>query len=910
MAPLCGLPLPTSSPRNRTSRGGGAGDWHGSNSNGGYDDRKHSGSQGKRPLSRKIVVVGDGAAGKTSLLNVFVSGHFPTAYEPTVFENHTIEMVVDDTAIDMSLWDTAGQEDFDRLRSLSYSDTHVILLCYAVDQPSSLENVESKWIDEILEHCPGVKICLVALKCDLREDPLARERLGKYGEEMVEYELGLTVAKRIRASRYLECSAKHDRGVREAFEEAARVAITAQRRGETRGSKTDEPERGSTNCVVMSSFNPQISIDALTPRPSSPLSRPQPTRVITMAYSGHGDPSFPPPSHFQEGNRPFRQGSSANSSTHSIDEQPSSMPYVNYASTPSLPRYDSSRGSATNLANPSPLNPAATRSSATGYSANPVNPNNRYSTFGYNGQGNPAGAHHGPHPLANAVYMESSPTLAGSEVMSPSEEKIRDEKMRLGGADQLGEYIAPSTSSGNSSSSASAPLRRGPKPTGLRALYRLWSGANLADSGKDERHVKLPRLGYLDGLKFLAAWVVLNGTFFNATLSDNDYTAIQRDSPLYIVRSTGLGICLLLILLGRSLITPLWDVPSATAGPGPNQTKPNTALISWARLTRAMLVRPFRFILPVLAIVALQWGLAANGQTSNCNNVGMDEPYWGLISRFAGYCTLVFDLFTTYEYDTLAGQTFAGNLWTNAWFFQSSYAVYCTHLMLGNLSSNRYWVYGIICFFSWTTYNYFFVALLGLVIADMHAHGHLHTIRTKWPAYLRISLHAFLIVIALVFQWVPVIRDNVNSGLATINVSGHPEITFCDALFVACWLFCIETSGLAQSVFGNVVGRTLGKLAPGMYLLAPAITYTIVPDIALRMDNNGASASSILGTTWVALFGIVVALSIAFHFIVELPSKMIGEVVCEMLENWDGQGSIRSKAGKLTKNAGGAAQKK
>ncbi|GAA5850511.1 hypothetical protein JCM3766R1_003520 [Sporobolomyces carnicolor] len=622
-----------------------------------------------------------------------------------------------------------------------------------------------------------------------------------------------------------------------------------------------------------------------------------------MAYNN--DPSYPPPSHFQEGTRPFRQGSSANSSQHSIDEQPGTMPYVNYASTPSLPRYDSSRGSATNLANPSPLNPAATRSSATGYSPNPPNVNHRYSTFGHNNNGQQQQQQ--AHPLANAMYMESSPTLAGSEVMSPSEEKMRDEKVRLGAADQLGEYIAPSTtSSANSSSQNSAPFRRGPKPTGLRALYRLWSGANLADSGKDERHVKLPRLGYLDGLKFISAWVVLNGTFFGATLSDNDYSAIQRNSPLYIVRSTGLGICFLLILLGRSLITPLWDVPApnAAASSKPNASKPNTALISWARLTRAMLVRPFRFILPVLAIVALQWGLGANGQTSNCNQVGMDEPYWSLIGRFAGYCTLVFDLFTTYEYDTLAGQTFAGNLWTNAWFFQSSYAVYCTHMMLGNLSSNRYWVYGLICFFSWTTYNYFFVAILGLVIADMHAHGHLHTIRTKWPAYLRLSLHGVLIAIALVLQWVPVIRDNVNYGMGVINVTGHPEVTFCDAVFVACWLFCIETSGLAQNVFGNVVMRTLGKLAPGMYLLAPAITYSVVPDIALSMHNNGASASSVLGSTWIALFAIVVALSIAFHFIVELPSKMMGEVVCEMLENWDGQGGIRNKGGKLTKNAG------
>lgn len=100
-----------------------------------------------------MVVVGDGACGKTSLLNVYISGRFPQEYEPTIFENHCIDVgpsrlpsglpaegrtdpihpvVVDGTAIELALWDTAGQEDFDRLRSLSYADTNVVLLCFSV----------------------------------------------------------------------------------------------------------------------------------------------------------------------------------------------------------------------------------------------------------------------------------------------------------------------------------------------------------------------------------------------------------------------------------------------------------------------------------------------------------------------------------------------------------------------------------------------------------------------------------------------------------------------------------------------------------------------------------------------------------------------------------------------------------
>jgi len=184
-----------------------------------------------KPTQRKAVVCGDGACGKTSLLNVFTRGFFTQVYEPTVFENYVQDLVVDDQLVELSLWDTAGQEQFDRLRSLSYAETHIVLICFSVDNPTSLANVESKWIDEILEYCPGVKLVLVALKCDLREDRAIVERLERYGTQPVQYEEGLEVAKRIRASRYLECSAKHNRGVREVFYEAAKVSISARAKG-------------------------------------------------------------------------------------------------------------------------------------------------------------------------------------------------------------------------------------------------------------------------------------------------------------------------------------------------------------------------------------------------------------------------------------------------------------------------------------------------------------------------------------------------------------------------------------------------------------------------------------------------------------------------------------------------------
>jgi hypothetical protein len=64
-----------------------------------------------------------------------------------VFENYVADVEVDNKHVELALWDTAGQEDYDRLRPLSYPDSHVILICFAVDSPDSLDNVQEKVCD-------------------------------------------------------------------------------------------------------------------------------------------------------------------------------------------------------------------------------------------------------------------------------------------------------------------------------------------------------------------------------------------------------------------------------------------------------------------------------------------------------------------------------------------------------------------------------------------------------------------------------------------------------------------------------------------------------------------------------------------------------------------------------------------
>lgn len=67
-------------------------------------------------------------------------------YVPTVFENYITQTTHKPTGktVELALWDTAGQEEYDRLRPLSYPETDLLFVCFAIDCPNSLENVMDK----------------------------------------------------------------------------------------------------------------------------------------------------------------------------------------------------------------------------------------------------------------------------------------------------------------------------------------------------------------------------------------------------------------------------------------------------------------------------------------------------------------------------------------------------------------------------------------------------------------------------------------------------------------------------------------------------------------------------------------------------------------------------------------------
>ena len=134
--------------------------------------------------------------------------------------------MVDSEPVVFTLWDTAGREEYIRLRPLSYPETNVFLVCFSVDSQASLDNVRSKWVPEIQHHCPDTPMILVGTKSDLRGEASATTNpLSSKNLSMVNKEEVMIVAKEVNAVEYHECSALVQDSLKNVFDSAIYIGL-------------------------------------------------------------------------------------------------------------------------------------------------------------------------------------------------------------------------------------------------------------------------------------------------------------------------------------------------------------------------------------------------------------------------------------------------------------------------------------------------------------------------------------------------------------------------------------------------------------------------------------------------------------------------------------------------------------
>ena len=180
----------------------------------------------KSMKSVKIVAIGDGSVGKTCLLVTYTKNQFPEEYVPTVYENYSEMINIENETIRLEIWDTAGQEEYSNLRPASYPNTDVFLVCFSLISPDSLEDIERVWIPDVNQYCSTASLILVGLKSDLRDnfDSQKDDNEGMNFRPIEKDEID-AVKNRIGATEYIECSSLLKYNIKEVFETASKIAI-------------------------------------------------------------------------------------------------------------------------------------------------------------------------------------------------------------------------------------------------------------------------------------------------------------------------------------------------------------------------------------------------------------------------------------------------------------------------------------------------------------------------------------------------------------------------------------------------------------------------------------------------------------------------------------------------------------
>lgn len=166
----------------------------------------------ERKFVFKIVVIGDGAVGKTSLIARFAEKTFQAEYKPTLGTNIVIkELKIANNHVKLLLWDIAGQAKWRDVRHLYYKGAQGCILVFDVTRPGTFDSVNS-WFTDLIKFSGEIPRILLANKVDLAD-------LRKIGKEKA-----LTKAEEVNAV-YFETSAKDGTQVNEAFDKISHLIL-------------------------------------------------------------------------------------------------------------------------------------------------------------------------------------------------------------------------------------------------------------------------------------------------------------------------------------------------------------------------------------------------------------------------------------------------------------------------------------------------------------------------------------------------------------------------------------------------------------------------------------------------------------------------------------------------------------
>ncbi|KAJ1965019.1 Vacuolar protein sorting-associated protein 21 [Dipsacomyces acuminosporus] len=228
-------------------------------------------SAAAKPIQVKVVLLGEAAVGKSSLVLRFVNDEFQENKEPTIGAAFLTQKVrLDDAVLKLDIWDTAGQERFHSLAPMYYRNAQAAVVVYDITRESSLDRAKS-WIKELQRQAnPNIVIALVGNKLDLVSDAedsnqdTAADDEGADDEGAGDEENGenegvgrqvATATARAYADEagllFLETSAKTGEGVVETFTEIAKKLDLNQIASNSRAARSGQLNSGNVNINML-----------------------------------------------------------------------------------------------------------------------------------------------------------------------------------------------------------------------------------------------------------------------------------------------------------------------------------------------------------------------------------------------------------------------------------------------------------------------------------------------------------------------------------------------------------------------------------------------------------------------------------------------------------------------------------
>ncbi|XP_075255745.1 ras-related protein Rab-23-like [Convolutriloba macropyga] len=218
-------------------------------------------------IAIKVLVVGNGGVGKSSLIQRYCKGSYTSQYKKTIgvdFLEKSIE--VDGQEVRMMLWDTAGQEEFDSITKSYYRGAQCCVLAFSITDRASFDAVD-RWREKVVEQC-GDKVCMVIVqnKMDLLDQGQHNSEGAQDGGPLdtsnyVTPQEGEDLAKRLKM-RLHRISVKNNEGVHPVFEHLCGKYLASLKKMKQEMQQVSSSGAASSDMIGM--FSTSISQDTAT----------------------------------------------------------------------------------------------------------------------------------------------------------------------------------------------------------------------------------------------------------------------------------------------------------------------------------------------------------------------------------------------------------------------------------------------------------------------------------------------------------------------------------------------------------------------------------------------------------------------------------------------------------------------